>query len=312
MRLRIPLRFSLTLLFSALLLVGCHRGTPTATEPYLLGPQVTDDVPRYGLLEFSFRHNGAYRNQFLDVDLEAILTSPSGIQRRLIGFYYGEDLWKIRFRPDETGSWNYSYTFTGAGGFRRQGTGTFLCLPSDAEGLVRSNPSNHFRWIFADGKPFFPVGLQDCVHMKGHQLEDFAVDGEDRKHPGRKVSADEYFSLYGRAGFNLLRFSQKNCSYLLMDDLDHYRVTESLATDDLLSTARKHGFRVMFGFFGFHGKQQSDIRALNVLERAMNRAFDRPTEAIENPENRELLERKNASRNIVSLDGASTRTSGSC
>jgi hypothetical protein len=49
---------------------------------------------------------------------------------------------------------------------------------------------------------------------------------------------------------------------------------------------------VMFGVFGFHGKQQSDIRALNVLERAMNQALGRPVEAIETPENRELVEKE--------------------
>ena len=91
----------------------------------------------------------------------------------------------------------------------------------------------------------------------------------------------QYFAIYGRAGFNLLRFSQKNCSYSLMDDLDHYRVAESIATDDLLSSARKNGFRVMFGIFGVYGKQQSDIRALNLLERAMNNALGRPKEGIE-------------------------------
>ncbi len=200
--------------------------------------------------------------------------------------------WKIRFRPDEAGTWTYSYTFTGAGGFRKQGSGTFLCLPSKNDGPVRRNPANPFRWIFADGKPFFPIGLQDCVEINQDRLRDFVIDGEDRNHPGRRVAPEEYFSTYGQAGFNLLRFSQKNCSYSLMDDLDHYRVTESIATDDLLSSASKNGFRVMFGFFGFYGKQQSDVRAFNVLERAMNHALGRPTEAIETPGNRELVEKE--------------------
>jgi len=244
------------------------------------------------VLELSFQHNGAYRDNFLDVDLDTMLKSPSGSEHRAKGFFYGRDLWKVRFRPDEAGTWTYSYTFTGAGGFRRQGTGTFLCLPRNEDGQVRRNSENPFRWVFADGKPFFPIGLQDCIQINGGGIKDLVVDGEDREHPGRRVSPDEYFSIYGKAGFNLLRFSQKNCSYSLMDDLDHYRVAESIATDDLLSSARKNGFRIMFGFFGFHGKQQSDSRALNVLERAMNDALGRSTEAIETPEKRELFEKE--------------------
>ena len=277
------------LLSASVTWVGCRKGSPPATEPYLLEQQLAVNVPRYDLLELSFRHNGSYVNKFLDVDLEATFKSPSGLEHRVKGFFYDRDLWKLRFRPDETGTWSYSYTFTGAGGFRKQGAGTFLCLSGNEDGPVRRNPLDQFRWIFADGKPFFPIGLQDCVRMNGERIEDFSIDGEDRHHPGRKVSQDEYFSIYGQAGFNLLRFSQKNCSYSLMDDLDHYRVAESIATDDLLASARQHGFRVMFGFFGFYGKQQNDIRALNVLERAVNNALGRRKEAIETPEDREVV-----------------------
>jgi Domain of unknown function (DUF5060) len=271
---------------------GCHKREQNATEPYLLAQEVIAKVPRSEVIELSFRHNVAYRNNFFDAVLEATLTSPSGVEHRVRGFYYGGDLWKLRFRPDEAGTWTYFYTFSSTGGFRRQGSGTFVCSPSDADGPVRRNPENRFRWIFADGKPFFPVGLQDCIRLNGERPKDIAIDGEDRSHPGRKVSVDEYFSIYGRAGFNLLRFSQKNCSYSLMDDLDHYREAESIATDNLLSAARKHGFRIMFGFFGFYGKQQSDIRAVNIVERAVNNVLGRPVEALEAPENSDMVEKE--------------------
>jgi Domain of unknown function (DUF5060) len=280
------------LLGASLTWLGCpFRGRP-AGELYLLDDRTSAAVPSYDLLELTFRHNGSYRNNFFDVDLQTILKSPSGIEHRVNGFFFGRDLWKVRFRPNEAGTWTYSYTFTSTDGFRKEGTGTFLCLPSNNDGPVHRNPVDPFRWIFDSGKPFFPVGLQDCIHLDGVSIEDLAVDGGDRNHPGRRLSADAYFSLYGQAGFNLLRFSQKNCSYSLMDDLDHYRVAESIATDDLLSSARKNGFRVMFGFFGFYGKQQSDVHALNLLERTINNALRRPTEAIETPENRELVEKE--------------------
>ncbi len=280
------------MLLGVLTLSGCHEGVQPAPELYVLPPQVIADVSRYDLLEMSFRHNGDYRNKFSEVDLDADLKSPSGAEHRVSGFFYGGDLWKIRYRPDEIGTWAYSYTLTGSGGFRKQGSGTFVCAPGDADGPVRRNPVNQFRWVFASGKPFFPVGLQDCIRMNGERIKDLVIDGEDRNHPGPSVSPDEYLSIYGKAGFNLLRFSQKNCSYSLMEDLDHYAETESIATDDLLSSARKHGFRVMFGFFGFYGKQQSDIRTLNILERVINNALGRPQEAIETPENRKLVEKE--------------------
>ncbi len=280
------------LLATALSLVVCRNRDQRASELFLIERNAPSAVPRYEVLELAFQHNGVYRDNFLDVHLEANLRSPSGIEHRVTGFFYGRDLWKIRFRPDEPGTWTYTYTFISTGGFRKQGSGTFVCLPSNQEGPVRRNPDNPFRWVFADGKPYFPIGLQDCVYIKGGQLQDFVIDGEDAKHPGRALPPNLYFQTYGQAEFNMFRFSQKNCSYSLFDDLDRYRVAESMATDELLSAAHKNGFRIMFGFFGFHGRQQSDIRVLNVLERAVNNALGRPKEAIEAPENRELLEKE--------------------
>ena len=280
------------LLGTGLSLVVCRNRDQRASELFLIERNVPSAVPRYEVTELAFQHNGVYRDNFLDVHLEANLRSPSGIEHRATGFFYDRDLWMIRFRPDEPGTWTYTYTFISTGGFRKRGSGTFLCLPSNKDGPVRRNPDNPFRWVFADGKPYFPIGLQDCVYIKGGRLQDFVIDGEDRNRPGRAMSASSYFQTYGQAGFNMFRFSQKNCSYSLFDDLDHYRVAEGIATDELLSAAHENGFRIMFGFFGFHGRQQSDIRVLNVLERAVNNALGRPKEAIEAPENRELLEKE--------------------
>ena len=78
-----------------------------------------------------------------------------------------------------------------------------------------------------------------------------------------KLTVDEYFRIYGAAGFNLFRFSQRNSNYSLFDDLDHYRERESIFTDTLLDSARRNGFRVMFGFFGFYSRWKTDSRWLH-------------------------------------------------
>jgi len=212
------------LLSTSLTWVGCRTGGQPVGGLSLLESQAPSEVPRYDVLEVSFQHNGAYRDNFFDVNLETIFESPSGVEHRIKGFFYGRDLWKVRFRPDEAGIWTYSYTFAGTGGFRRQSRGTFRCLPSSEDGPVQRSSGNRFLWVFADGKPYFPIGLQDCIYINGGQLQDLVIDGEGRAQPGRTVSIEEYFAIYGQSGFNLLRFSQQNCSYSLMDDLDHYRV----------------------------------------------------------------------------------------
>jgi hypothetical protein len=107
--------------------------------------------------------------------------------------------------------------------------------------------------MYARGKPYFPTGIQDCVQNRDGDAS-FEVDGEGRTDgSARRLTADEYFTLYGDAGFNLLRYSQRNCSGPLFDSLDSYRPDEMKLVDRLLASARKHGFHVMFGFFGYHG-----------------------------------------------------------
>lgn len=205
------------------------------------------------IFELTFRPKKTYDNKFFDVGLEVIFTSPRGVRHPVKGFFYSTDFWKVRFRPDEVGHWSYGYTMTGKGGLRQQGDGVFDSTTSDAEGPVRRNPENPYRWVFANGKPYFPIGLQGCF---GPKLSTRLIDGEMERGRGPTVSVREYFSVYGRAGFNLFRFSPDNCSFPLFDDLDRYREAESKATDELLSLARTHGFRVMFGFFGFYRKGQ--------------------------------------------------------
>jgi len=64
-------------------------------------------------------------------------------------------------------------------------------------------------------------------------------------------NGDTYFRHHARCGFNLFRFSQQNCSYVLYDDLDHYLPQQGIMTDELLQCVRKYGFRVMYGIFGY-------------------------------------------------------------
>jgi hypothetical protein len=261
------------ILFVAELMIAGGSPSPVLAEVSATESRSTNSVARYDILELSFKHNGIYDNNFFDVTLDVVFTSPSGVQRRIKGFFYGGDLWKVRFLPDEVGRWTYTYVMTGKEGFRAEKAGAFDCTPSSAEGPVRRHPENPHRWVFANGKAYFPVGMNDCVGLRGSDFPLAAIDGEKRSDKPREVLQDKYFAIYGEAGFNLYRFSQQNCSFSLFDDLDHYREPESIATDKLLSLARKHGFRIMFGFFGFHRSRPDGSRLVRYLNRIMDRAL---------------------------------------
>jgi hypothetical protein len=272
-------RHLLLVCLSIALLAGC--GKPRSSGPFMALPHATS-LPAYGLLELSFQHTSAYVNPFFDARLRAEFTARDGSRHTRSGFYSGNGIWTIRFRPHLAGPWSYAFRFQNASGLDRSGGGRFdATLPAEP-GPLQRDPQNPHRWLFADGRPYFPLGIQDCVGLGDDPLI-FTVDGEGRAdNKGRRLDADQYLALFGKAGFNLLRFSQRNCSSTLMDSLDSYRETEMRTADELFQIARKHGYRVMFGFFGYHGHWYEGAlpgkiwHALRVRAGAADEAVDDP------------------------------------
>ncbi|GIX07941.1 MAG: hypothetical protein KatS3mg115_2344 [Candidatus Poribacteria bacterium] len=282
-------------------------------------------VPRYEVFELTFEHEGEYENPFFDVTIEVIFYAPAGKSYRVGGFHYGseepptievrqgpegrreviyryakQNLWKARFAPSETGTWHYEFVFRNDRGESASGTGTFRCIEGRApqRGFVRVSPENPFRWVFDDGSPYFPVGLQECIgdyDGSGSVLDTASLEGPfrtDLRDPPPLPSGpmyvrgpsenpqnmDVYFRRYAQAGFNLFRFSQANCSYPLYDDLDHYRVHEAIMTDELLQLARGYGFRIFYGIFGFQAAfndEPENAEGIQKVQRFIKYSVDR-------------------------------------
>jgi hypothetical protein len=92
------------------------------------------------------------------------------------------------------------------------------------------------------------------------------------------MNADVYFRRYAACGFNLFRMSQRNCSYDLYRDLDHYLVQEGVMTDELLRHVRKYGYRVMYGLFGYQkvfNDHPEDAEAMAKIKRFTKYSVDR-------------------------------------
>lgn len=284
-------------------------------------------IPLYDVFELSLQHDKPYANPFFDVTVEVSFTSPGGKEARVGGFHYGsasgpeirvteagdgggrrkvdyhfpkQDLWKARFAPDETGRWAYTWVFTDQSGERAGGSGTFDCVRGRAprHGFLRPDPSNAFRWVFDDGTPFWPIGLQECIGdsagvgsvLAAQSLEGpFRLDRRNRPEPppgamflpgpaGNPVNGDVYFRQYARAGFNLFRFSQQNCSLPLYDDLDHWLVQNGVMVDELLQHARKYGFQIVYGLFGYQpvfNDHPDNIEDMARLQRFVKYSVDR-------------------------------------
>jgi uncharacterized protein DUF5060 len=262
-RFRLPPSGVVCILVLTLLLLSCGASR-TKAETSVKHESPRAPTPVYDVLELSFQHIASYKNPFFDAAVETEFIAPDSRKVLRKGFYHSGQTWTVRFRPDEAGEWRYQYRFYSRGELLQSGEGGFRATPSGSPGRIRINPANAYRWVFDNGQPYFPLGLQDCVDSHEGRVTTFLVDGEGRNDgTARRLTPDEYFALFGRAGFNLFRFSERNCSYAIHDDLDHYNIANSLATDQLLQSATASGFRVLFGFFGDHaawdGGSQADL-----------------------------------------------------
>lgn len=259
----------LSLLLALALVASCRKHREP--EPFRPVP-APRQVRQHEVIEFRF----AAPPQ--DARLEARFLSPERKSLVVRGFYYGQDIWMVRFRPDVAGAWSYSISLPG-----RQLRDAFEVTPSNTAGPVAPDPHNPFAWRFANGAPYFPAGIQECVFETS-----FPVDGPaNRNEKAKKLPFDDYFTLFGDAGFNLFRFSQRNCSFRIYETLDHYNERESLITDQLLASARSHGFRLMYGIFGYHAIDTQNFRDKVITK--LTRWFN-PREAVEDPDNTHWVE----------------------
>lgn len=131
-----------------------------------LVPAAGRSVERWDYVELAFEGTEA-GNPFVGHRFEAEFRNGGAI-RTATGFYDGEDVWRIRFMPDETGEWSWT-TSSDIASLDGQ-TGKFECVAASENnhGPVRVRDQFHFE--YADGTPFYPFGT--TVYGFTHQVRD--------------------------------------------------------------------------------------------------------------------------------------------
>lgn len=121
---------------------------------------IAQAVPLYKPFEQSITNNNGYANKFTDVTLTVQYSSPTNRQFQFYGFYDGDgaggqsgNMWKIRFMPDEAGTWSYSYTWSdGTPG----GSGTFTGDTAGAgPGVLKPYGANPHWFAYNGTQPVF-------------------------------------------------------------------------------------------------------------------------------------------------------------
>lgn len=126
--------------------------------------QRPDTVGQFEKFEVSFNINNGneYANPFdpEEVDIMAFFTAPSGKVWKIPGFYYYTmgTLWKVRFAPDETGTWSYTIKVRDEGGEFSSPSQAFVAVGSSKKGPV--TVAENKRYLkHCNGPDFYGVGL---------------------------------------------------------------------------------------------------------------------------------------------------------
>lgn len=118
-------------------------------------------VPRWGLFEAEFTSARTTENPLQDVEFRVTFTSPGKQTRTVRGFWDGGRTWRVRFSPDEVGTWCYTTAAVpDADAGLHAKTGTFDVVAArgstrfERHGPVRVARQRTFL-EHADGTPFF-------------------------------------------------------------------------------------------------------------------------------------------------------------
>lgn len=117
---------------------------------------------KYGRFEHAFTSTKDYENALYDVGtFDITFTSPSGREKTVRGFWDGGRTWKVRFMPDELGTWTFKSVSSDKNNpGLHDVSGTFECIENESDldiyqkgNLTHTKGTYHLS--YADGTPFF-------------------------------------------------------------------------------------------------------------------------------------------------------------
>jgi hypothetical protein len=107
--------------------------------------------------------DASYENPYdpEEIDVRATFRSPTGKTWEIFAFYDdfdSRDQWKVRFSPNEIGTWHYTLRATDVKGTGRSEEYDFESVASDYHGWLEVSPDNPHYLIHDDGTSFYGVG----------------------------------------------------------------------------------------------------------------------------------------------------------
>ena len=231
---------SYLILIAALSLSSCSDPTGAATTTTTSRASTTSDVDtgpsvvavetestevgRYDLVELTVDLQANYDNPFdqREVSLDATFSHQGGTNLSIPGFWDGEEEWRVRFTPTESGLWTYRIAVTDASGTSDPAEGSITVAPSDHRGFLRIgdqvDPEYSPRYFtYEDGTPWYG---------RGHADLDMSLGGADPSGKGlRKFSemaetGENYEMWWPLWGNNFIQSTYSSYSQAQMEIID--------------------------------------------------------------------------------------------
>jgi len=183
----------------------------------------------------------------IGVSVDAVFTSPTGKKWSQPGFYYqifidhtkagtewfyptNRSVWKVRFSPNEVGTWKYSIVAQDSSGTVQTTTYSFNVIASANHGFIRASKIDPRYFEYSDGTYFPALGMNS------------AYNEIQWTNPNANQS---YFQKTGSNGIQVVRTwlstwsifgSTWNPWYSIRNDYDNYLPRTGLVTNDALSS----------------------------------------------------------------------------
>ncbi|MBM4084917.1 MAG: DUF5060 domain-containing protein, partial [Planctomycetes bacterium] len=147
--------------FVAFVLAAASAGAPAAHAGHFSSG--TQAAAKFGVHEIVLTGDGSVANPF-DTVATVRFTPPSGAAnaKTVWAFYDGENTWRARVYPGETGEWTWASTCETDAGLHGK-SGTFRCGPSKLRGRLLIHPKNPRQWMTEDGRWF--LNLNDTSYF---------------------------------------------------------------------------------------------------------------------------------------------------
>jgi len=216
-----------------------------------------NQLPLYAKLELTLTLNLSYANPFNppEISVDGLFTSPENQTLTQPGFYYqdysvtglggnevytpqGSPVWKIRFTPQETGTYHYQIRVTDSTGSTTSTQQSFTVLASNNPGFIRVSSLNSRYFAYSNSQPFIGRGL----NIGWWQFD------------SRRVGLyQSFFSQMNQSHANLTRIwmtnSGRNQTWIMsvQDDTlgSNYNLEEAYAFDRIVALAEQNGVALL-------------------------------------------------------------------